>query len=209
MKYYKKITLIFRKSIVKQSLGVENFKMNKEELIRKIKITRYSRMNLFVKLEKKDKITQYINIYYSIFLVLLTSYSLLIEDPKKQKFLSISLLATSVALTILLVYISGKNYKERAINGRRHCLELWFLLDQVEKLEEEDKEGLYKYTKKYMSEVSKNENHDKEDYINYKDKDKKTVEYHFYKMLSILKIIGLFIFPVITFYIFNFKINLN
>lgn len=82
----------------------------KEKLERNIWITRKCRINASERLHKSAKFVEFLNVYYSIFVITLSLISL-IEHNDQFSFASIVL---SIALTISIVYANATGLRDRS-----------------------------------------------------------------------------------------------
>lgn len=123
-------------------------------------ITRKARINASERLLSLEKFIQYINIYYSCFLCVLSVYGLTVSKDK------IGLISAilSIILTIFIVYLNSQKFGERAQQLKINYIalqELYFILDN---LDEENLENLEKYQNEYTKLLANCENHSTYDY---------------------------------------------
>ena len=99
----------------------------KNKLLRKIWLTRKSRIILSDRLRSLNEFYSFLNIYYSIIIISLSIWNL---DGSKES--GILLLISSTSIGIYFVFINGKNYLERSIILRNHYIELGDLYSKLD-----------------------------------------------------------------------------
>ena len=99
----------------------------KEKLERNIWITRKCRINASERLLKSAKFVEFLNVYYSIFVITLSLLSL-IQHNDQFSFASIVL---SIALTISIVYANTTGLRDRSTVLKQNYIDLQVLLDQL------------------------------------------------------------------------------
>ena len=97
----------------------------KEKLERNIWITRKCRINASERLLKSAKFVEFLNVYYSIFVITLSLLSL-IQHNDQFSFASIVL---SIALTISIVYANTTGLRDRSTVLKQNYIDLQVLLD--------------------------------------------------------------------------------
>ncbi|MCL2177140.1 MAG: SLATT domain-containing protein [Firmicutes bacterium] len=94
--------------------------MQKSDLKTRITTTRKAHINAELRLLRTNNFVKFINIYYAVWLATLSIYSVL--NP--SVYLSVILAIYSVALTIAIIFLSTKNYGERALAFKTSYLAL-------------------------------------------------------------------------------------
>lgn len=127
----------------------------KEKLDRNIWITRKCRINASERLLSHAKYIEILNVYYSIFVIILSLLSLTEQD----NFLSIISLACSIALTISIIYANSAGYRDRSSSLKQNYIELQLLLDQLSCTRDDDTECIMSISAKYADLLKASENH--------------------------------------------------
>lgn len=137
-----------------------------EEKINSLKsnvwMTRKARINASERLLCLEKFIQYVNIYYSCFLCILSVYGLINKNDK------IGIISTilSIILTISIVYLNSQNFGERSQQLKINYIalqRLYFKLDNYN-LDESNIELLTQYHNEYTDLLASCENHSSNDY---------------------------------------------
>ena len=127
----------------------------KDKLSRNICITRKCRINASERLLSHAKYIEILNVYYSIFVIILSLLSLTEQD----NFLSIISLACSIALTISIIYANSAGYRDRSSSLKQNYIELQLLLDQLSCTRDDDTECIMSISAKYADLLKASENH--------------------------------------------------
>ena len=127
----------------------------KEKLDRNIWITRKCRINASERLLSHAKYIEILNVYYSIFVIILSLLSLTEQD----NFLSIISLACSIALMISIIYANSAGYRDRSSSLKQNYIELQLLLDQLSCTRDDDTECIMSISAKYADLLKASENH--------------------------------------------------
>ncbi len=127
----------------------------KERLERNIWITRKCRINASERLLKSAKFVEFLNVYYSIFVITLSLFSL-IEHNDQFSFASIVL---SIALTISIVYANATGLRDRSAALKQNYIDLQGLLDQLFYIEATETERVLTISAKYTELLKLSENH--------------------------------------------------
>ncbi|WP_033117444.1 SLATT domain-containing protein [Intestinimonas butyriciproducens] len=127
----------------------------KNKLNRNIWITRKCRINASERLLSYAKYIEILNVYYSIFVIILSLISLTEQD----NLLSIISLACSIALTISIIYANSASYRERSSSLKQNYIELQLLLDQLSCINDDDTECIMSISTKYAELLKASENH--------------------------------------------------
>lgn len=142
----------------------------KDRLDRNIWITRKCRINASERLLNNAKFLDFINVYFSIFTILLSIFSL---DPSKfsetminSDKLPLFSLAISVVLTISIVYASSLGYRDRSAALKQNYIALQSLLDRLAVTDKEDDENLLIISDEYTDLLDAVENHLEIDMLN-------------------------------------------
>ena len=127
----------------------------KEKLERNIWITRKCRINASERLLKSAKFVEFLNVYYSIFVITLSLISL-IEHNDQFSFASIVL---SIALTISIVYANATGLRDRSTALKQNYIDLQVLLDQLSYIKATETEKVLAISNKYAELLKLSENH--------------------------------------------------
>lgn len=127
----------------------------KEKLERNIWITRKCRINASERLLKSAKFVEFLNVYYSIFVITLSLISL-IEHNDQFSFASIVL---SIALTISIVYANATGLRDRSTALKQNYIDLQVLLDQLSYIKDSETEKVLAISDKYAELLKLSENH--------------------------------------------------
>jgi len=127
----------------------------KDKLDRNIWITRKCRINASERLLNWAKYIEFINIYFSIWIIILSILSIVWNDEN----LSIISLICSITLTITITYANATNYRERAATFKHNYIELQLLLDELSYTASDDKNKIMLISKKYAEILESSENH--------------------------------------------------
>lgn len=127
----------------------------KEKLKRNIWITRKCRINASERLLKTAKYIEFLNVYYSIFVITLSLVSL-IEHNDHFSFVSI---VFSIALTISIVYANATGLRDRSTALKQNYINLQVLLDQLHYINDDHIEKVMAISDKYAELLKQSENH--------------------------------------------------
>lgn len=127
----------------------------KEKLERNIWITRKCRINASERLLKTARFVEFLNVYYSIFVITLSLISL-VEHNDRFSFASIVL---SIALTISIIYANTTSLRDRSTALKQNYIDLQVLLDHLSYIEAADTEKVLKISDKYAELLKLSENH--------------------------------------------------
>ena len=139
----------------------QNLDVKKENLKNKIWITRKCWINASERLLRFGKFIDFINIYYSLFLIFLSLISIS-PYAANSKILSYVSLAGSVGLTISIVYATSLRCKQRSEEFKRNYIALQKLLCILNYATGD----ISKIENKYHALLSNVENHKNIDYLN-------------------------------------------
>ncbi|EPY06643.1 hypothetical protein PAALTS15_13602 [Paenibacillus alvei TS-15] len=138
------------------------------ELKRRLKTTRKSRIAASKRLRKKQDFYDKIIHFYSLIILVLSIWFVSAEG-KVAAISTKVLLIMSVSLTFFTMYVSIRNYKERASNFETNYQSLDLLLNKVERLEavpeQIDQECLKGLHREYEKLIIEKENHIDIDYM--------------------------------------------
>lgn len=137
----------------------------KRQLENKIWITRKSRINASERLLAMANFIDFVNVYYSIFLILLSLIPTSSDAPESNTILSYVNLACSITLTISIIYATSLGWKERSAALKQNYIALQSLLDRLMLLEEDDKAGIGEINKEYCALLLTVENQKQIDYF--------------------------------------------
>ena len=127
----------------------------KEKLERNIWITRKCRINASERLLRSAKFVEFLNVYYSIFVITLSLLSL-IKHNDQFSFASIVL---SIALTVSIVYANTTGLRDRSTALKQNYIDLQVLLDQLVYIEADETEKILAISDKYAELLKLSENH--------------------------------------------------
>ncbi|MGO4890416.1 SLATT domain-containing protein [Anaerobacillus sp. MEB173] len=141
-------------------MGLEKFKET-------ISDTRKARILAAERYKKKENFYHFINIYYAVFLVVLSIINLNIEDPTGQ--LAQTLLIFSILAFTFSIVIYSLNLKEKYFNFKNNYIALSKLYSEIENIDNSKvaEYQLEKIKKEYNILLETCENHDELDYYNY------------------------------------------
>jgi len=137
----------------------------KQRLDDRIWITRKSRINASERLLKTANFINFVNVYYSIFLILLSliSISPYVDNSGILSYVS---LAGSITLTISIVYASSLGYKERSAALKQNYIALQSLLNGLQFINGDDEKEIQRIQQDYNELLNNVENHKVIDYLN-------------------------------------------
>lgn len=176
-------------------------------LSRKIYITRKSRIQTSERIKRENQFYQFINVYYSLFIVGLSIISLIYIKNDSQLF-STLLLVASIMLTMFSLLYASKNHVERYLLTKSSYIRLDYLYNQIEYVESKSLtiEFLDDIHNKYNEELDKVENHTDIDYLRAKrtiDGEVFTfydnIKFYYYIAIELVNKLFLLILPVIFF----------
>lgn len=127
----------------------------KEKLTRNIWITRKCRINASERLLSHAKYIELLNVYYSIFVIILSLISLTEQDDA----LSMVSLVCSIALTISIIYANAAGYRERSLSLKQNYIELQLLLDRLSYINDDDSKTVIDISSQYAELLKSSENH--------------------------------------------------
>lgn len=137
----------------------------KQKLDNKLWTTRKSRINASERLQKAASFIDFTNVYYSIFLIILSllSISPFCNDNGLTSYVG---LAGSISLTISIIYATSLKYRERSAALKQNYIALQKLLDRLNLLNDENSEEIRTIQSEYTDLLSSVENHTHIDYLN-------------------------------------------
>ena len=142
----------------------------KDRLDRNIWITRKCRINASERLLNNAKFLDFLNVYFSIFTILLSIFSLdtskFSETMINSDKLPLFSLAISVVLTISIVYASSLGYRDRSAALKQNYIALQSLLDRLAVTDNEDTKSLLIISDEYTDLLDAVENHLEVDMLN-------------------------------------------
>ncbi|SFJ23983.1 hypothetical protein SAMN02910355_1731 [Terrisporobacter glycolicus] len=122
-------------------------------------MTRKARINASERLLYLEKFIQYVNIYYSCFLCILSVYGLTTTNYK----IGIISAIISIILTILIVYLNSQKFGDRAQQLKSNYIDLQKLYFKLNNIDE-NATSLIQYQNEYAELLSNCENHSSHDY---------------------------------------------
>ena len=120
----------------------------KDKLSRNIWITRKCRINASERLLSHAKYIEILNVYYSIFVIILSLLSLTEQDN-----------LLSIALTISIIYANSAGYRDRSSSLKQNYIALQLLLDQLSCTRNDDTKCILSISAKYAVLLKASENH--------------------------------------------------
>ena len=131
--------------------------ISKDELIRKIRITRKCRIELAEYLLSQHKFYNFLTVYYSILIIVLS-----LVDINSSKFDgSSSILILSIILTIITVHINSLDLLNRYFNLKAHYIKLDSLIWKCMN----NDENINSLQNEYNESLNAVENHSEREYI--------------------------------------------
>lgn len=127
----------------------------KENLDAKIWTTRKCRINATERLLASAKFVEFINVYYSIFIILLS----LLAYVKKSEQISLAALILSIALTVSIIYANSTGLKERSATLKKNYIDLQALHNRLLCTDAKDKDKLLSISDEYTELLRGAENH--------------------------------------------------
>ena len=149
---------------VKKQKAEKPPKTPKQQLDDKLWITRKSRINASERLLRAANFIDFTNVYYSIFLILLSLISIS-PYTDNSGMLSYVSLAGSITLTISIVYAASLGYKERSTALKQNYIALQGLMDRLKFIDDNDKNGIKVVQQEYNELLNNVENHKNIDYL--------------------------------------------
>ena len=134
--------------------------MDIEGLKYKIRMTRISRIKAEKRLLSKESFVQWMNIYYSCVTIIFSIIACMHHNEE----LSELTLFMSILLLVLILYLNGQNYSNRAIKFRENYTSLQSLELELECLDKDNKNKYCDIQKKYIELLNISENHITFDY---------------------------------------------
>lgn len=149
----------------KQQKTGKQTKTPKQQLDNKLWITRKSRINASERLLKAANFIDFINVYFSIFLILLSliSISPYADDSGMLSYVS---LAGSITLTISIIYAASLGYKERSMAFKQNYIALQGLINKLAFIGDTEEEKIQDIQQEYNDLLNNVENHKNIDYLN-------------------------------------------
>lgn len=173
----------------------------KEKLENNIWITRKCRINASERLLKSAKFVEFLNVYYSIFVITLSLLSLI----EKNDHFSFASTVLSIALTISIVYANATGLRDRSLALKNNYIDLQKLLDQLSYIEDTETEKILAISREYAELLKSTENHLNIDLYNvkisfsdknFKMKGKEWAEYTFFVLRNYICKFSLIIAPI-------------
>lgn len=127
----------------------------KETLERNIWITRKCRINASERLLRSAKFVEFLNVYYSIFVITLSLLSLIEHNDQ----FSLASIVISIALTISIVYANTTGLRDRSAALKQNYIDLQILLDQLFYIKADETEKVLAISDKYAELLKLSENH--------------------------------------------------
>lgn len=140
------------------------------DIERRVRIIRSARIEAAKRNKKKDDFYKTILIVYTIIITVLSVRFGVATINEEKPNLSINLLASSVYLTLLTMYISQKNYAEKVTKYQSNYMELTRLHSEIQGVRglnysDEDNGKYYNdFTNRYASLLTQSDNHEDIDY---------------------------------------------
>lgn len=175
----------------------------KSKLVNNIWTTRKCRINASERLLRSAKFVEFLNVYYSIFLIILSLFSLI----KHNDNFSLVSIILSIILTISIIYANATGLRDRSTALKQNYIDLQILLDQLFLMETpNNQKELLSISEKYAELLKMSENHLSIDFYKLKSTSsdesltmnkKEWVEYILFILWYILRRLLLIAIPVI------------
>lgn len=133
--------------------------MNTATQARKMYITYKSRINAAERLKRTNAFIQGINIYYSLFLTVLSIYSISTGTQR----LSLVITVYSVVVTVTIVFLAAQNYGERAKSLKNNYVAIFKLYNKI--YDGMSQNELRAICEEYDQLIDSSENHMEYDYF--------------------------------------------
>jgi len=172
----------------------------KQQLDDKLWCTKKCRMNAEKRLLSNDLLLNFSNIYYSIFIAILSILSLI----SSNRVYTVTSVIFSVALVISITFASSLSFKERAEKMKRNYLDINQLERRLKYVNEDDVTMIDEIEKEYINLLDNVENHLEFDYYKFLKYNKKQefnckimVKYCFHKIIRCLFGILIVVLPAL------------
>lgn len=126
---------------------------------RRMYITYKARINASERLKKTNAFIQGLNIYYSLFLTVLSIYSISTGTQK----LSLVITVYSVVVTVTIVFLAAQNYGERAKSLKNNYVAICKLYNKIDDTISQDE--LHAICEEYNQLIDSSENHSEYDFF--------------------------------------------
>lgn len=176
-----------------------------DAILNRIYNTKKARMNSEARLIENSKFYQIVIIYYSLFTIGISIYTLI--DPSKSNISAISII-TSIAVLSVSIYISAQEYSKRALLFNYNYNQLGKLEDELYSLKHKSEpfigEDISKINQKYQEALINQENHI---YKDYEKINRKTTRKIWNGFLIFLKYFIWFGLPILAVIIYSLFFN--
>lgn len=196
-----------------ESLNKKKTELNNDidvfnELLRRVDITRRSRVKASSRLRAKHEFYDKVSYFYSLLILIFSIYFIEKTDNVPKV-----LLIASLALTFFTMFLGSKNYKERASNFETNYQQLNVLLNKMQRMsahkEEINQTKIKELHRDYEKLIMDKENHLNIDYIthdsNFEKKYKNKILRH--NIFEWIKRILVAILPLLILVYFIYKSN--
>lgn len=146
----------------KESINAEQF-TNKEDLIRKMDMTRYCRINAYKRCKEWDSFFNVILFVYNLIMISLSIIVLFIKGDTNLYF-SIALIVFSVCTFAIDLFMGVNDYSSLAEKYKNSYNKIEHLIYEL-KCKAENKEQIESVYKNYLDHISSSINHEEIDYL--------------------------------------------
>lgn len=127
----------------------------KTKLENNIWTTRKCRINASERLLGSAKFIEFLNVYYSIFAIIISLLSFVEHNNK----LSLASIVLSIVLTISIVYANTTGLRDRSTALKQNYIDMQILLDRLSCIENGDTKSVMEISGKYAELLKASENH--------------------------------------------------
>lgn len=140
----------------------------KDKLVSRIWKTKKARMNAEERLLKINNTLQWLMLCYTLLITFLSVFSLI----QSIDWLNYSIVISSIAITVLSIFINSQNYVQRAYEMRLNYTKLGEIEYELTVIEKTllSSQTLIDFNKKYQELLREVENHKEEDYLKVENK---------------------------------------
>ena len=145
---------------------IQECQVLKDKLANKIWITRKNHICASERLLKSAAYVEFVNVYYSVVLILFSLLSVSPFAEGKGILISYISLSGSIALTVSIIFANSLNYRQRALALKQSYISLQLLLAELEESSNLNNVKLLEIEDKYAKLLSAVENHQYIDFVN-------------------------------------------
>lgn len=177
-----------------------------DNLLRKVWITRKSRIETSDSLKKKYKFNSFLIVYYSMVITGLSIWNIQTNGINEE--FSILILISSIWLSLFSVYVESKNYQKRSFDLKNNYIELSKIISKLKEAKKSSNMNeILKIEKEYNKLLNYFENHTTFSYLRAKidasDESLSKIEwfqYIYYLLFDLSKKIILIVIPLLPIY---------